>query len=224
MFLHRRATRHSALCTKIRMVVLREHCLAHRTPGLNFKSKDNLSALEPSDPGPTYIRKCRVLPFRSASVKSKFSIVVENDVILNPYFHSPGSNRGTGNSSCLRKSPSTTCSSFTAQASERFGGDCGIGTTDFPLGVSEREQGISTNVTEREHGFPKVSRNENKVSHSMSRDENIDVCSVWSLHGTFRVTVASRVPDHRSPLPAICETCTAALIILWSVLRETSRF
>ena len=119
--------------------------------GLNFKSKDSLSALEPSDPSTTYIRKCRVLPFRSASVKSKFSIVVENDVILNPYFHSPGSNRGTGNSSCLRKSPSTTCSSFTAQASERFGGDCGIGTTDFPLGVSERKQSISTNVAEREH-------------------------------------------------------------------------
>ena len=103
-----------------------------------------------------YFRKFRVLPFRSASVKSKFSIVEENDVILNPYFHSPGSIRGTDNSSCLRKSPSTTCSSFTAQASERFGGDGGIGATDFPLGVSEREHDISTNVPEREQGFAVV--------------------------------------------------------------------
>ena len=36
--------------------------------GLNFKSRDSLSALEPSDPCPTYIRKIRVLPFFSASV------------------------------------------------------------------------------------------------------------------------------------------------------------
>ena len=36
-----------------------------------------------------------------------------------------------------------------------------------------------------------------------SRNENIDVCSVWSQHGDFRVTVASRVPDHHAPLPAI---------------------
>ena len=31
-----------------------------------------------------------------------------------------------------------------------------------------------------------VSRNENKASQQMSRNENIDVCSVWSLHGLWR--------------------------------------
>ena len=30
---------------------------------------------------------------------------------------------------------------------------------------------------------------------------------VRSQDGDFRVTVASRVPDHHAPLPAICETC-----------------
>ena len=98
---------------------------------LNFKSRDSLSALEPSDPGPMYIRTFRVSPFRSASAKSKFSIVAVNDDILNSYFHSPSSYRGTDNSSCLQKPPSTTCSSdsrdgcvfervssFTAQISE----------------------------------------------------------------------------------------------------------
>ena len=62
--------------------------------GLNFKSRDSLSALEPSDPGPMYIRKFRVLPFCPASVKSKFNIVGVHDDIWNSYFHPPGSYRG----------------------------------------------------------------------------------------------------------------------------------
>ena len=37
--------------------------------GLNFMSSDSLSALEPCDPGPMYIRKFRVLPLFCASVK-----------------------------------------------------------------------------------------------------------------------------------------------------------
>ena len=58
-------------------VVLRENCLAHRTPvrpksdRCVSRSRGSLSALEPSDPGQMYIRKCRALPFCSASVKSK---------------------------------------------------------------------------------------------------------------------------------------------------------
>ena len=56
-----------------------------------------------------------------------------------------------------------------------------------------------------------VSRNENKVSLSLSRNNNIDVCSVWSQHGDFRVTVTSRIPYRHSP-PHL-----AVSIILWSV-------
>ena len=69
-----------------------------------------------------------------------------------------------------------------------------------------------------------VSRDENKVSHSMSRNENIDVCSAWFRHRFCRVSVASHVPDHHSPLPAVCEKnmLLVVSIILWSVLRETS--
>ena len=110
---------------------------------------------------------------------------------------------------CLRKSPSTTCfsdsrkgcvfdtgSNFTAQIAERSGGDGGIGTnigvpfchTDFSLGLSGREQDFSS---------------KNKVSQSVSRDDNIDVCSARSQYEDFHVTVVSRVPDHHSLLPAI---------------------
>ena len=46
--------------------------LIERRSGLN----------EPSDPGPWYIRKFRVFPFCSASLKSKSNIVVVNDDIL----------------------------------------------------------------------------------------------------------------------------------------------
>ena len=58
-------------------VILREGRLAHRTPfrpksdRCVSRSRGSLSALEPSDPGQMYIRKCRALPFCSASVKSK---------------------------------------------------------------------------------------------------------------------------------------------------------
>ena len=128
--------------------------------GLNLKSRDNLSALEPSDSSPMYIRKCRVLPCRSAaSAKSNFSIVVVKDDILNSSSDSPGSYRGTDNSSCLRKSPLTTCSSDSREGRVFDTGssftDGGIGTnigassvgvchTDFSLCVSGREQDFST--------------------------------------------------------------------------------
>ena len=52
-----------------------------------------------------------------------------------------------------------------------------------------------------------MSRIENRVSLSVSRNENIGVCSAWSRYRDFRVTVASHVPDHRSPLPAMCQAC-----------------
>ena len=69
--------------------------------GLNFRSRDSLSALEPSDPGPMHIRKFRILPFFSASVKSKFNIVVVNQV----HVEAPTIQVA------LRKPPSATCSS-----------------------------------------------------------------------------------------------------------------
>ena len=47
---------------------------------------DSLSALGPSDPGPMYIRKFRILPIFSASAWSKFNIVVVSVDILNSYF------------------------------------------------------------------------------------------------------------------------------------------
>ena len=46
-------------------IVLREDCIARRPfgpegdQGLIFRSRDSLSALEPSEPGPTYIRQFR---------------------------------------------------------------------------------------------------------------------------------------------------------------------
>ena len=93
-------------------IILCENCLADRVPfWSNFKSRDSLSALEPSKPGPMYVRTFRVLPFRSASVKSRFEIFVVSEDILNSYFQSPGLYRDTVISSCLRGSPSTTCSS-----------------------------------------------------------------------------------------------------------------
>ena len=81
-------------------VVLRADCLAQRTPfgpegiflsqRLNFKSMDSLSALGPSDPGPMYIRKFRILPIFSASAWSKFNIVVVNvDITLQVHTEVP---------------------------------------------------------------------------------------------------------------------------------------
>ena len=63
-----------------------------------------------------YIRTFRVLPFCSASAKSKFSIVVVNDDILNSYFHPPGLCRSTDNASCLRKS---SAANFSSDSRER---------------------------------------------------------------------------------------------------------
>ena len=77
----------------------------------NLRSRDNLSVLEPSDPGLLSTRDFRVLTFCSASVKSKFNTFVVSLDILDSYFHSPDLNRGTVNSGCVRKSPPATCSS-----------------------------------------------------------------------------------------------------------------
>ena len=116
--------------------------------GLNFRSRDNLSALEASSPGPMHVRKCRVLPFCSASAKSKFNIVVVSEDILNSYCHSPNLYRGTVNSSCLRKSASATCSSGPREGlivSER--------ERNTSLAVSGREQGFSASVSAGEQGL-----------------------------------------------------------------------
>ena len=184
-------------------IVLREDCLAHRTPfgpesdrcvprvELQVK-RDSLPALEPSDPGPMYFRKFRVLPFCSASVKSKFNIVVANDDFWNSYFHSPGSSRGPDNSRCLRGSSSTTCSDDSAE-------DCGMGVsidvrhTDFSLGISKRERSLLVSVSGQELGF--------------SRDRGVT---------SSRSSLAS--PNSLSNMHL------AASIILWSVSRETSCF
>ena len=92
-------------------VALRQDCLAHRMP---FRSTSDRSVprIEPQvERQLVCVRKFRVLPFCSASAKSKFNIFVVSLNILNSYFHSPGLYRGTVNSSCLRKSTPATCSS-----------------------------------------------------------------------------------------------------------------
>ena len=120
--------------------------------GLNFKSRNNLSALEPSDQGPMYVRKFRVLSFCSASAKSEFSIVAVNEDIMNSCFHPPGVSR------CLRKSSSATCSSDSREgcvfdADSSFTAKLGVleREQDFSTSVSDREQGFSLPVSEREH-------------------------------------------------------------------------
>ena len=52
--------------------------------------------------------------------------------------------------------------------------------------------------------FRSASPNEERVSPSVSRNENRD----------FRVIVASHVPDHHSPPPAIRATCNLAASII----------
>ena len=169
--------------------------------GLNFRSRDNLSALEPSDPRPMYVRKFRVLPFCSASAKNQFNIVAVSEDVLNSYFHSPSLYRGTVNSNSLRKSPSATCSSGSREGlivSER--------ERNTSLAVSGREQGFSTSVSAGEQGLLLGASGRGKISHSMSRDENIVVCPVWPPHGDVHAAVASGVPDHRLPFPAMFGT------------------
>ena len=132
-------------------VILREDSLAHQAPfrsksyrsvpRIELQVKRQLVRTRTVRSNSNVHQKFPVLPFRSASAKSKLSIVVVSDDILNSYFHSPGSYRGTDNSSCLRKTQSTTCSSdsrggrvldtgssFTMQIPERSGSDGGIGT------------------------------------------------------------------------------------------------
>ena len=190
---------------------MREDCLAHRAqfgpksdrcvPRSGLQIKRQLVCTRAVRYKSNVIRKCRVLPFCSASVKSKFNIVVVNDDILNSYFHSPGSYRGTDNSNCLRKSPSTTCSSDSDE-------DCVFDAipvsqdeprSNLPVTVESALASayhLSTIAIQISHS---ASRHENKVSHSVSRNENIDVCSAWSRHREFRVSVASHVPGHHSP-------------------------
>ena len=123
--------------------------------GLNFKPRDSLSALEPSD-----MRTFRVLPFSSASARSKFSIVAVNDDIMNSNFHFPRLCRGRDHSSCSRKSSSATCSSDSREgrvfdADSSFMMQLGVSgrEQDFPTSVSEREQDFSASVSDREQGF-----------------------------------------------------------------------
>ena len=113
--------------------------------GLNFKSRDNLSALEPSDPGPKNVRKFRVWPFCSASAKRRFNIVVVGEDILNSYIHSPDLHKGTVNSSCLRKSPCAAC----LQRSTRKTGCLGTRTKHFACCLGAK-QGFSASVSTRE--------------------------------------------------------------------------
>ena len=102
--------------------------------------------------------------------------------ILNSYFHSPSLCRGTDNSCCLRKSSSTTCSSDSREG-RVFDTDSSF---TAQLDVSGREQDFSLTASEREHRC---------------------VFRMVSICRPSHVTVTSRVPDHRSLLQAICETC-----------------
>ena len=171
--------------------------------GGNFTNKDHLSALEPSDPGPMYVRKCRVLPIGSASAKSKFNNVIVSEDILISYFHPPDLYSGTINSSCPRKSTAATCYSCSREG----------------LNVSERERNTSLAVSGRERGFStSVSAGEQGLSLGASgtrarflircfRTRTSSLVSCGLCMETFTRLWRHALQDHRSPLPAICGMC-----------------
>ena len=149
--------------------------------GLNLRSRDKLSALEPSNPGPIYTRKFRVLPLCSASVQSKFNIVVRRKDILNLFFRSPSLYRGTVDSSCLRKSPPATCSSCSREkiVSKR--------ERNNSLVVLGREQGFSTSVSAIEQGL---------VLGPRVEDTNFSFDAPWRGHRRLsRVTSARELSN-----------------------------
>ena len=67
---------------------------------LNFRSTDNLSAVEPSHPESMYVGKCRGLSLRSALSEKVVNTDVDNDVTSNPCRQSPRSPRLTGATCC----------------------------------------------------------------------------------------------------------------------------
>ena len=108
-----------------------------------------------------------------------------DEAIVNSYFHFPGC-CGTDNESCFSKI--VICNAFLSREG------CVFGAASFTtkLGVSARAQDLSA-----------------------SRNEYIDVRSVRSQCGDSCVAVVSRVPDHHSLLPAICETCMRVTSRAW---------
>ena len=68
---------------------------------LNFKSRDILSVLEPSDPGSMYVRKLWFFPFFSASLKIWFRIVVVKEDGSNSYFYPSLLYVDTDGTSCM---------------------------------------------------------------------------------------------------------------------------
>ena len=205
--------------------------------GLNFKSRDSLSALELSDPRPKYIRKFRVLPFCSASVKSKFNIVVANDDIWNSYFHSPDSYWGADNSSCLRRSYSTTCSDDSAE-------DCGIGVsvdvrhTDFSFRISKRERSLLVNVSGQELDF-RVTVASHVPDHHSLLPTICEACTWpprsysdliygrrrvsednWPVHGRCRERSRVVLPVG----PGFRDSCSSRQMWLWHLSLAFSKF
>ena len=101
-----------------------------------------------------------------------------------------------------------------------------VSTTRLPVSQGESLNDLAVTVESTPTSAYHLLASAIQISHSMrtrflnqclgtgtkfltrSRNESIYVCSVWSQYGDFRVAVASRVPDHHSPLPSTCETCT----------------
>ena len=199
-------------------IVLREDCLAHRTPfgpeshrcpqGLNFKSRDNsLSALEPSDPCPMYIGNFRMLPFLIRFCEEQIQYCPCERRHLEFVLPLPRFVPGTDNSICLRGSPSTTCSSDSAE-------DCGnsvsvdVCHTDFSLGISKREHRFPVSVSERKQGFSlDASRRGQGFSSNITVREHHRLHCVVSVQRLSRNRGFTRSRSS-SPPPTICETCT----------------
>ena len=109
---------HGSYCLKTVLLIERQSGLKviAVSQGLNVTSRDSLSALEPSDPGPMYIRKFRVLPLLGRFCEEQ----VQYRRSERRHLDSPSSYWCADNSSCLRRSSSTTCSDDSTE-------DCGIG-------------------------------------------------------------------------------------------------
>ena len=130
--------------------------------GLNSKSRDNLSALEPSDPGPMYVED-----------------------VLNSYFHSPDLYRGTVNSSCLRKSPSATCFSGTRKRTE-----CpGTRTKHFACCLGARTRFLNQRLCKRTGSFARCLGAKAKfLIRCLGTRTSSRVASAWRLSRDCGVT------------------------------------
>ena len=150
------------------------------------------------------------------------------DDISNSYYHSPGSYRSTDNSSCVRGI--TPRQDHPRQpVPVTLAEDCGISVsvdvchTDFSLGISKREHGFPVNVSERKQGFPFDASGRGQGFSSRCLGTRTSSFALRGL-GTrdFRVIVASHVPDHHRPLPAICGCLNHTLMCFYGTRRVSA--